>query len=165
MPRKMSKHAPAKVQCTIRQRQVAELRAQKLTMQEIADKLGISRPRVHQLLEAWDENFRTENKDRAEQIIQQQLDEIKLLKNTWFPLALKDVENTKALDAYVRLLAQEAKVAGVAQKTELTGANGGPLETASTVASFDLSRLSDEQLAQLESLQQLALPETQSDKV
>lgn len=159
---RQSKHAPAKVQCSLRQREAAELRAQKMTMQEIADRMGISKPRVHQLLEEWDKNFRIENTERAEQIRNEQLDEIRLLKKAWFPRVAKvagtnqngqpqEPASSKDLMAYMKILAHEADLAGAKApttvKTELTGKDGGVIETAN--ANWDLSKMTMEQLLQL----------------
>lgn len=167
MPRRQSKHAPAKVQATIRQREVAELRAQKMTMQEIADQLGISKPRVHQLLEEWDKNFRMENADRAEQIREEQLDEIRLLKKVWFPRVAASATpspddehplppaSSKDLMAYMKILSHEADLAGAKAattvKTELTGKDGDVIRTSNTNtnANLDLSNLTMEELLQL----------------
>lgn len=160
MPRQLSKHAPAKVVSTIRQREAAELRAQKLTLQEIGDKMGISKSRVGQLLEAWDESFKCENAALAEQIREAQLDEIRLLKSEWFMRVKDQNANAKDLQAYMKMLDHEAALVGAkaAAKTELTGANGGPLQSVAAVATTDLSNLSTEDLEALERLLAAATP-------
>lgn len=149
MPRKRSKHAPAAVKTSIRQREVAELRAQKLTMQEIADRLGISKPAVHQHLEAWDKNFKAENRALADEMRDNQLDELRLLKRQWFPRVNALDADAKDLSAYLRLVALEAKIAGTEApvRSEISGPDGGAI-----TVSNDLSHLSAEQLLQIEEL-------------
>lgn len=162
MPRRQSKHAPVKVQATLRQREAAELRAQKLTMQEIADRLGISKPAVFQLLERWDENFRQENAVRAEQIRDAQLDELRLLRNEWWPRVRDPKASSKDLAAYMKILDHEANLAGAkaptTTKTELTGKDGAALAVASTSA--DLSHLTTEQLETLAAWMSQGNPDT-----
>lgn len=152
-----SKHAPDRVAATLRQRQAAELRAQKLTQEEIAERLGVSRQRVGQLLDAWDTSFRSENADRAEEIRTAQLDEIRLLKHAWFPRATSKDASSKDLTAYAKLLDHEANLAGAKAPartaTELSGPGGGPVQT--VAAAVDLSTWTPEQLAAAEQLSKL----------
>lgn len=161
MPRRQSKHAPVKVQATLRQREAAELRAQKLTMQEIAGRLGISKPAVFQLLERWDENFRQENAVRAEQIRDAQLDELRLLRNEWWPRVRDPKASSKDLAAYMKILDHEANLIGAkaptATKAELTGKTV-PRTVASTSA--DLSHLTTEQLETLAAWMSQGNPDT-----
>ena len=152
MPRKMTKNSPIRVKAALRRRDVAELRGSDLTWQEIADKLDISETRVRQLFAEFDAEFRVECKELAEANRREQLMKIKLLMAKWFPVALDPANGTKPLDSVTRLLAHESSLTGskaaVETKTELTGANGGPLQTLATTV--DLSTLSEEQLATLQ---------------
>lgn len=151
MPRKMTKNAPAKVNAALRRREVAELRASKMTWQDIADQLGISETRVRQLHGEFFEQFIGENKELAEQIKRQQLEDIQLLKAKWFPIALDPKNGTKPLDSMTKLMAHEASLTGskapTENKTALTGADGGPLQ--SVAATVDLSKLDTDRLAML----------------
>lgn len=155
---RQSKHAPAKVLSTLRQREAAELRAQKLTLDEIAEQLGISKPRVHQLLKAWDENFKSDNTERAEQMRTDQLEEIRLLKRVWFPRVIQVADSKKKTEAasakdlavYLKLLSHEADLTGAKAatlvKTELTGS----MSTVQTT--FNGDEYTTEELEQLQAL-------------
>lgn len=159
---RMSKHAPAKVLCSLRQREAAVCRAQKMTLQETADQMGISKPRVSQLLDAWEENFKTENVELAKQYQADHLEDLRLLKADWRPAARKDL---KALQVYLKLILAEADIAGskaaVVTKTELTGKDGGALQVAHSDADTDLSNYTTEQL---EAMAAIMLAAKQSDE-
>jgi predicted transcriptional regulator len=154
--RKPSKHAPVKVNASLRRREAAELRAQKMTLEEVGDKMGISESRVRQLLNEWDEQFRTENVELAEEIRQAQLDEIRLLKNVWFPRANNANAHSKDVEALLKLMVQEAKLTGAYAATEtkstLQGPNGEPIQTVGTT--MDLSKLDTDKLLMLQAMLQ-----------
>lgn len=144
---RQSKHAPAKVQCSLRQREAAEWRAQKLTLDEIAEEMKISKPRVHQLLKAWDTNFKTENTERAAQLREEELEELRLLKKYWFPKAKVDL---KGLQGFLKIQDQESALAGtkaaVVTKTEVSGS----MTTVQTT--FNGDDYTTEELEQLDAL-------------
>lgn len=163
---RQSQHAPAKVLCSLRQREAAELRAQKLKLDDIASEMGISKPRVHQLLKSWDENFKSENVDRAEQMTVELLEEARLLKCVWLKRALDPGAPASDLRAYVQLAAHAADVAGAKAatriRTELTGKDGGALHVAHSDADMDLSNYTTEQL---EAMAAIMLAAKQSDEL
>lgn len=144
---RMSKHAPAKVLCSLRQREAAVCRAQKMTLQETADQMGISKPRVSQLLDAWDINFKTENVELAKIYQADELEDLRLLKHDWRPRARTDIN---AFKEYLKLIKLESEIAGskatVVTKTELTGKDGAALKIAHSDADMDLSNYTTEQL-------------------
>lgn len=156
MPRKMSKTAPAKVNASLRRREVAELRARKMTWDEVADKVGISESRARQLYNEFVAQFTDENKVLADSIRDEQLNEVRLLKHTWFPVVLSSEASPKHLDSFVKLLVHEANLGGAKAPTEvkntLQGPDGGPVQTVS--AAFDLTKLDTDKLAMLQALLQ-----------
>lgn len=163
MPR-MSKTAPAKTNAALRRREVAELRARKLTFEEIAEHMGISQTRARQLWTEWDAQFKVENTALAETVRDDQLNEIRLLKNVWFPVVISANATARHVDSYIKLLAHEAAISGakapVEVKNTLQGPNGGPVQTIGATA--DLSNMSTEQLAKLQAvLREIGLGGTQ----
>lgn len=157
MPR-MSKTAPVKVNATLRRREVAELRAAKMTWDEVAAKVGVSESRARQLYKEFEEQFKDENLELADAIRQEQLNEIRLLKNIWFPLANHPDATPRHLDAFIKLMAHEAAIAGAKAAVEtkttttLQGPNGGPVQTVG--ASLDLTKLDTDRLAMLQAMLQ-----------
>lgn len=166
MPR-MSKNAPAKVNASLRRREAAELRARKLTFEEIADRMGISETRARQLCKEFDAQFNVENKALAEAIRDEQLNEIRLLKNTWFPVVISSDASPRHVDSYIKLLAHEAAIAGAKAPTEvkntLQGPDGGPVQT--VAATMDLSKLDTDRLQMLHAmLQDIAAAQSSATK-
>lgn len=153
---KMSKTAPAKVQASLRRRQVAELRASKLTWDEVAERMGMSESRARELYREFVEQFTGENKVLADDIRDEQLNEIRLLKSVWFPIALNPNATPKHVDTYIKLLGHEAALGGAKAPTEvkntLQGPDGGPVQTVG--ATLDLTKLDTDKLATLQALLQ-----------
>lgn len=166
MPR-MSKTAPVKVNASLRRREAAELRARKLTWSEVADQMGISETRARQLYKEFDEQFKADNKELAESILEEQLNEIRLLKHTWLPVVLNPNATAPTVGAYIKLLVHEANLVGakapVEVKNTLQGPDGGPVQTVG--ASLDLTKMDTDKLAMLQAfLQDLHAGKDTADK-
>lgn len=153
---RLSKNAPAKVNASLRRREAAELRARKLTFEEIAGQMSISETRARQLCTEFDAQFRVENQALAETIRDEQLNEIRLMKHVLFPVVISPDGTPRHVDSYIKLLAHEATIAGAKAPTEvkntLQGPDGGPVQT--VAATMDLSKVDTDRLQMLHAMLQ-----------
>lgn len=140
-----------------RRAQAIELRAQGLSLQEIGDRLGVSRQAVFKMLEAVIVADKERQTEYLDALRERQMREALDLRAKLFEIIEADgepMETVAAVKALVGVQAHEARLWGAfaPERRELTGANGGPLQTESKVAAVDLRKLDDSKLAQLEQL-------------
>jgi hypothetical protein len=134
------------------------------SMQMIADHLGITAGRVSQMLSDELKARRVDIKEMADQTLLKELERTRDFVAATYAKSKKD---PRQADTTLKWLERQDKLLGLyTTKTELSGPNGGALRV--SAQSVDLSRLSPDELAQLEALMQkaeapqpaLAAPET-----
>jgi hypothetical protein len=117
----------------------------------------------------FDAEFRDGCEDLAAAVREEQLGEINVLKRTWFPIAnapgsvddrgigaQNAMRALTALDKFVKLQIQQAKLVGANSpervESTLQGPGGGPVQT----SSVDLSKLDTASLLELQAIMQRA---------
>lgn len=168
MPRKPSKNAPAAAVTTVRQLDALELRKKGHSYQSIGDQLGISKEAAWQLVDRAMRELREAVKETATDVLHLDLSRLDDMLLAWLPAATTKPEGAptpddKAANVVLRTIERRSKMLGndAPTRTELTGKNGGAIETATANANMDLSNLSTEQLALLAEL--LAAAEKPAD--
>lgn len=167
MARKPSKTAGARVESAERRNQILKLRTQhrgtdlpKLSLQDIADIVGIAKQSVHEHIQAALRERRAENHLLTDDVVEMQFDELQELRGKLATvqsimeqaMASGDLGVIKSyissMGARVRVQEREAKLLGLdaPTRTEITGSDGGPLESKSSV---DVSQLPTEVLLAL----------------
>ncbi|PPE69491.1 hypothetical protein C1702_11145 [Caldimonas thermodepolymerans] len=143
---------------TDRRLQALELRKQGKNFEEIAAALGITKSAAWQLVDGALRDYNNAVKESVDELRQVTLLQLDDMLANWLPIARAG--DDKAAGIVLKTLGERAKLMGLyaPTKTELTGKDGGPLETANLNAAVDLAKLSDAQLAALESLLSAAAP-------
>lgn len=152
-----SRSSPRTLQRLEREARIIELRNRKMTLSQIGADLGISKQAVQVHLDRIMARSVDKTDTGAEKLRTRQLAEALELRGRLFDVINSDaepVEIVAAVKALVGVQQHEAKLVGAfaPEKRELSGPNGGPLQTESKVAAVDLRRLDDAKLAQLEQL-------------
>lgn len=124
-------------------------------MREIAEKFGLSAGRVHQILSRERGALIEDTRELAGEYRARQLEQLEDVVAKWLPRVLKADAEAAELQALLKTFAHEAQLTGAfaATKTEVSGADGGAIETKSTI---NLGALSTEDLLALEALQKKA---------
>lgn len=148
-----SKTSPRTSVTTQRRLEALQLRCQGLTHQQIADRLGISKPGAYQLIAGALADHSEAVKEAAEELRTITLMQLDALIHTHLNLATHDGSD-KSANVVLKALAERSKLMGMYApvKAELTGKDGGPLQSVQATAGIDLTALSTEQLASLESI-------------
>jgi DNA-binding CsgD family transcriptional regulator len=127
MPRRQSKSSAKSTIARERERQVVALKKAGANFQQIADKLGITKPGAYKAWKRVNEQLAKATREDAELLRAQQLERINdMLLGLWNKAASGDVQ---AVDRVVRLLERESKLLGLdsPQKKELSGPGGEPI--------------------------------------
>jgi hypothetical protein len=150
--KRKSKNSPSRAVTTVRRLSALDLRVAGLGFEEIGKSLGISKPGAWQLVDGALKDYDEAVKEAAGELRAISLMRADVLLRGVWPAAESGDE--KAIGSALKVMDHQAKLVGLyaAQKTELTGKDGGPLESVSATAALDLTQLSDAQLASLEAL-------------
>ncbi|MNU44084.1 hypothetical protein D3C71_328900 [compost metagenome] len=154
--RKRSKNNTQKAVTTDRRLEALDLRKRGKNFEEIGDALGITKSAAWQLVDGALKDYSEAVKESTDELRQITLLQLDQMLSAWLPVAKGG--DDKAAGVVLKTLGERAKLMGLyaPTKTELTGKDGGPLETANMNAAVDLTKLSDAQLAALESLMSAA---------
>ncbi|GJI97019.1 hypothetical protein RugamoR57_37370 [Duganella caerulea] len=141
---------------TDRRLQALELRKTGMSFQAIGDRLAISKEAAWQLVDGALTDYRAVVREAADEVRELELLRLDELTQTFRTLALTG--DTAAATTYLKTMERRARLLGLdaAARTELTGRDGGPLQSVSATANVNLSALSLEQLLQLDSLMNAA---------
>lgn len=152
MSRKPSKNNSKTTVTTQRRLEALRLRADGLNFEQIGAKLGISTSAAWQLVDGAMKDYSEAVKEEADDLRRITLLQLDRLIVTHLPLASNG--DDKSATVVLKTLAERSKLMGLyaPQKTELTGKDGGPLQSVQAQATMDLSALSVEQLAALEEI-------------
>lgn len=152
MAKQRSKNSPGRAVTTDRRLEALDLRKQGLGFEEIGKALGISKPAAWQLVDGALKDYGEAVKESADELRQVTLMQLDGLLYEWLPIAKQG--DDKAAGVVLKTIAERSKLMGLyaPQKTELTGKDGGPLQSIAATASVDLAKLSDDQLQALEAL-------------
>lgn len=147
-----TKTASGTVVTTKRRLEALELRKKGMGFEEIGQALGISKPAAWQLVEGALRDYNDAVKEVSDDLRTLTLMQLDKLLEGHLPAAFSG--DDKSAGVVLKTLAERSKIAGLyaAQKTELTGAGGGPLQSVTAATNFDLSKLTDEQLQLMETL-------------
>lgn len=128
------------VQSQLKSRDVLALRARGMSYVDIADTLGISKSNAHIHVQHALADLREEILNEAENLVALELERLDNLWLSLYPqLSAVDEEGNaaptlSAIDRALRIMERRAKLLGLdaPARTELTGAEGGPLKLYST---------------------------------
>lgn len=147
--------SPSKLSNAARDKQIVQARVEGATIREIADRFSVSVGRAHQVLARERGYLIDDTKELAGEYRARQLEQLEQVVAKWLPKVLHSEAEASELQALLKTFAHEAQLVGAfaASKTEVAGADGGAIETKSTV---NLGALSTEELLALEALSKKA---------
>lgn len=161
MARKRSATAGSVVQTEQRRKEITRMRIAGYTLQQIADHLGITKQSVHEHVKAVISSDHEATKELAAEYREIELQRLEALHQAYSGTAAGG--DDKAASVVLKAADQRAKLLGLyVTKTEVTGANGGAIKTEASVGP-DLSKLTDDQLAQLNLILSAATPPSDTD--
>lgn len=138
---------------------VWEKRLEGHSQHDIAKALGITQPRVSQILAEAYAMKRAARTESTEDIIEMELERVDRMIFAWWKRASKE---ERASEVYLKWVERRHKVLGIdISRTELSGRGGGPLHI--TASNIDITKLNDEELEWLEKIWKKAGPKLPED--
>lgn len=156
MPRKPSKTAPRAVESAARRKKIMALRMAGYTLQQIADQMGIAKQSVHKHVKEGLAADHEATRELAAEYREIELQRLEALHAAFATAAAGG--DDKAAGVVLKASDQRAKLLALyTTKTEITGKDGGAIKTeAGQGAALDLTKLTDDQLAQFVALAEAA---------
>lgn len=143
----MQKNGKVKVSRSVQLEQALELRLAGATYSNIAKALGVSKGYAWKLIDRAVQEVSEKCSEAAEKIRTIELARLDKLRMVLWPKRA----DPRVCDSLLRISERTAKLYGLdaPTKTELTGADGGPVQTEQGSSVPDLTKLTDEEIVQL----------------